>query len=527
MVSGQLDPAQRARVADHAAGCRSCHQLVEILVTQHGRPQEHPTGTWTVGAVVGGRFRIEEILGAGGMGVVVVATHLELGNRVAIKFLRDELLRFPDLVERFIREARAAARLRTEHICRVLDVNRLESGAPYIVMEVLEGTDLARIIAQRPVPAALAVHYVLQACVALAEAHAAGIVHRDLKPANLFITHRLDGSELVKVLDFGIAKAISDEASLTHTKVTMGSPGYMSPEQLESARDVDARTDLWALGVTLYQLISGRLPFWAPSATEVAIKITSEPPAPIELDPGLRGVVLRCLEKSPSRRYANVAELALALAPFGGPHARDLVVTIARLGHQPLPATFAETRAAATAEPAHERPARRRRWPIAAAAIVALGGAGAFLAVAASRDGASAPGPSPPSGAATETATVAPSPTATTSPPATATTSRSPATATTSTSPPATTDPIEAAMGALPGYNSPAAVEQMKKSMIDGCRLAQEQHMDLPPGGLVNCACITGDAALARRTFPLIKDPQSAAIVRSICAHYHIAVGSS
>ncbi|HEX7702249.1 MAG TPA: serine/threonine-protein kinase, partial [Kofleriaceae bacterium] len=233
------------------------------------------------------------------MGVVFAATHLELGHRVAIKLLRDEMAESPVIVERFLREARAVVGLRTEHVCRVSDVGRLDTGAPYIVMEMLEGVDLQRTVARSPLPLTTAVEYVLQACVALAEAHAAGIIHRDLKPANLFVTRRLDGGPLVKVLDFGIAKALTETgAHLTHQSA-MGSPGYMSPEQIQSARDVDVRTDIWALGVTLYQLLSARLPFGGTNITEIAIAVATEPPAPLDVDPRLRVVIWKCLEKQP------------------------------------------------------------------------------------------------------------------------------------------------------------------------------------------------------------------------------------
>jgi serine/threonine protein kinase len=248
-----------------------------------------------VGSLIGGRFRIDQILGAGGMGIVVAATHLELGHRVAIKLLRDEMAQSPTLVERFLREARSVVGLRTEHVCKVTDIGRLDTGTPFIVMELLEGVDLQHVVHKQPLPVTTAVEYVLQACVALAEAHAAGIIHRDLKPANLFVTRRLDGGPLVKVLDFGIAKALADTgAHLTHQSA-MGSPGYMSPEQIQSARDVDVRTDLWALGVTLYQLLSSRMPFPAASHTEIAIKVATEPPAPLDVDPALRAVIWKCL----------------------------------------------------------------------------------------------------------------------------------------------------------------------------------------------------------------------------------------
>ncbi len=276
-----------------------------------------------VGSIIGGRLRVEQIIGAGGMGIVVAATHLELGNRVAVKVLRDEIAQNPTIVERFIREARAVVNLRTEHVCRVLDVGRLDNGAPYIVMEMLAGVDLSRSIAQRPLPIAMAVDYVMQACIAIGEAHAAGIVHRDLKPANLFVTRRPDGGPLVKVLDFGIAKAMeAGGAHLTHTTGMMGSPGYMSPEQLLSARDVDVRTDIWALGVTLYQLMSARMPFPAPTLTEIAIKVATDPPDPLDVDPQLRAVIWRCLEKDRERRYPSVAALSADLSRFASSDGR-------------------------------------------------------------------------------------------------------------------------------------------------------------------------------------------------------------
>jgi serine/threonine-protein kinase len=341
LVAGQLAPEQRAGVADHAAGCRTCHDLVAQLVTHHGRVQHYGNGALSIGGVIGGRFRIDDILGVGGMGIVVAATHLDLRNRVAIKLMRDELLDSPAIIERFMREARAVVQLHTEHVCKVLDVARLTTGAPYIVMELLQGIDLARTILSRPLATTIAVEYVMQACIALAEAHAAGIVHRDLKPANLFVTRRRDGRPLIKVLDFGIAKpGAGSDAGLTHTRVMLGSPGYMSPEQLESPRDVDARTDIWALGVTLYQLLSARLPFSAPSQTEVAIKIAGEPPAPIDLDPALGAILGRCLEKTPDQRYRDVRALVADLIPFGGPAARRIANKVDEIARAPIAVSF-------------------------------------------------------------------------------------------------------------------------------------------------------------------------------------------
>src|SRR6188768_2962187 len=201
------------------------------------------------GHVLAGKYRIERVLGQGGMGVVVAATHLQLGERVALKFLLPQAIHNPEAVERFAREARAAVKIKSEHVARVSDVGLLESGAPYMVMEYLEGYDLSTWLQQRgPLPVEQAVEFILQACEAIAEAHALGIVHRDLKPANLFVIQRADGVLSVKVLDFGISKAtgLIGSGDMTTTSAVMGSPYYMSPEQMGSTKDTDTRADIWA-----------------------------------------------------------------------------------------------------------------------------------------------------------------------------------------------------------------------------------------------------------------------------------------
>jgi len=370
-----------------------------------------------VGSVIGGRFRVEQILGAGGMGVVVAATHLELGHRVAIKLLRDEMAQSPVIVERFLREAKAVVGLRTEHVCRVTDTGRLDTGAPYIVMEMLEGVDLQRTIARSPLPLTTAVEYVLQACVALAEAHAAGIIHRDLKPANLFVTRRLDGGPLVKVLDFGIAKAFAETgAHLTHQSA-MGTPGYMSPEQIQSARDVDARTDIWALGVTLYQLLSTRLPFGGTNATDIAISVATDPPQPLDVPPALHAVIWKCLEKRPADRYANLGELMVALAPFGGPTARQHLAQAAALGSpvtapsMPVVAAITQATQVTGIPPTKSTgvitiPRKRRSvLLIALVLFVVVGGAAGWMALH-----QSSPAPPPPPPRAADAARVAVAP---------------------------------------------------------------------------------------------------------------------
>ena len=285
-----------------------------------------------VGQVLAGKYQIERVLGMGGMGVVVAALHLQLHERVAIKFLQAEALQSPQIVGRFLREARAAAKIRSEHVARVYDVGTLEDGAPYLVMEYLDGSDLSAVVKQRgPLPAAVAVEYVLQACEAIAEAHAAGIVHRDLKPANLFVTARADGSHVVKVIDFGISKMASDAggAGLDMTKTTemRGSLLFMPPEQMSRPRDADARSDIWAIGVSLFNLLTGEYPFPAESAPELCAKVFHQAPVPLrhrrpDCPPALEAVILRCLEKSPEQRFQNVAELAAALVDFAAPGAR-------------------------------------------------------------------------------------------------------------------------------------------------------------------------------------------------------------
>ena len=291
------------------------------------------------GTVLAGKYRVTKVLGEGGMGVVVAAVHVQLDEPVALKFMLPSALGSPEAVGRFLREARAAVKLKSEHVARVSDVGTLDSGAPYIVMEYLEGTDLSGVLAARgPLPAEEAVEYILQACDALAEAHSLGIVHRDLKPANLFLTQRRDGSPLVKVLDFGISKSStlneSGAAALTKTGGLMGSPMYMSPEQMKSAKDADARTDIWSLGVILYELVGGRTPFDSDTLGGLMAQVLTEPAPPLgALRPGLPAplydVIHRCLEKERGARYANVAELAAALGPLAPARAQVLVPRIA------------------------------------------------------------------------------------------------------------------------------------------------------------------------------------------------------
>ena len=297
------------------------------------------------GDVLGGKFRIERVLGQGGMGVVVQAMHLQLDQRVALKFLLPDALVHPETVARFAREARAAAKIRSEHVARVIDVGTLDTGSPYIVMEYLEGEDLSAHLRKRgTLGLAEATGFLLQACEALAEAHAAGIVHRDLKPANLFLARYPDGTPCVKILDFGISKIIGGaegrELDMTRTTAIMGSPYYMSPEQMRSTRNVDARADIWALGVILYELVAGRVPFEAETMPQLCALVLQDAPPPLGSfaqtgSPSFEAVVLRCLEKDPARRFQSIAELARALAPFAPFEAQRSLDRVARLSGAP------------------------------------------------------------------------------------------------------------------------------------------------------------------------------------------------
>jgi len=291
------------------------------------------------GEVLLGKYRVDRILGAGGIGIIVAAHHLQLDERVAIKFLLPDALQSPEVVARFAQEARAAVKIKSEHVVRVIDVGTLPSGSPYMVMEYLEGADLSAILTRRgPMPVEEVVGLVLQACEALAEAHALGIVHRDLKPANLYAIARADGSPSVKVLDFGISKVTTPGADMgmTKTSAIVGSPLYMSPEQMRSAKSVDARTDIWSIGAILYELLSGQPPFTGESLPELCVNIMNVAPPPIlalrpDLPPKLEAVILRCLEKDRQNRFANIAELAVGLAEFAPRQAKNSVERVAKV----------------------------------------------------------------------------------------------------------------------------------------------------------------------------------------------------
>lgn len=278
--------------------------------------------TVRAGDVLGGKYEVERVLGEGGMGLVVAARHRELGHRVAIKCLHASALGNDGAVSRFEREARAAAALTSEHVARVIDVERLDDGSPYMVMELLEGEDLSTMLKREGALTIVdTIRFASHAADGLAEAHAVGIVHRDVKPSNLFVTRRKKGGPVVKVLDFGIAKNVADSADrgLTSTQALLGSPQYMSPEQVRESKSLDARTDIWALGVTMYECLAGRKPFDAPSMVDLCFAIVQAQPPSLstlrpDVPPKLEAVLTKCLAKNPADRYASMTELADELA---------------------------------------------------------------------------------------------------------------------------------------------------------------------------------------------------------------------
>ncbi len=349
-------------------------------------------GPYAPGQLLLGKYRVDQVIGQGGMGLVLGATHVELQHRVAIKVLLPGEVAGEVIEARFLREAQVAAGLRSENVVRVFDVGRLEDGRPYMVMEWLDGRDLSTGPMGTALPSEEAVDYLVQACDAMAAAHARNLVHRDLKPANLFLVNDEHGVPTVKVLDFGISKVRHAEGSnmaLTEANGLMGSPLYMSPEQVRSARDVDARADIWSLGTILYELLTGVPPFAGETLGAVFLAVAQDTPRPIselrpELPLQLATIIEHCLEKDPELRFQRVQELQQALLPFALPRSQAKMAMRSSSAAPPLGGALSVAPAAAQAlssarttggwtEPAKREQLVRRRLGGAAAVAVLVG----------------------------------------------------------------------------------------------------------------------------------------------------------
>jgi eukaryotic-like serine/threonine-protein kinase len=339
---------------------------------------------------IDGKYRIVSELGRGGMGVVYEAVHLALGHRVALKFLAEDSVHSEAVVARFVREARAGANIASEHVARVFDLGMTEDNVPYLVMELLEGDDLANVLAQR---GALgiddAVRIGLQACAAMSESHALGIIHRDLKPENVFLQARRGAAPIVKILDFGLAKIeAQDDAAKTESQLVFGTPRYMAPEQLKSTANAGPEADVWSLGVVLYEMLSGRKPFDGAIMSVVIAEVLTKDARPLrelrpDLPSGLEDAVMRCLERDPARR-PTIVELAELLLPFAPAGCTEIAARVK-----------ATTRAEWTEAPANRLrdlvPSprtlllRKNEWAIAVAVCAALFMAGFALSFVHSR----------------------------------------------------------------------------------------------------------------------------------------------
>ena len=335
------------------------------------------------GTILLGKYRIDALIGTGGMGNVVRASHLYLHQSVAIKILLPQMSESASTVQRFLREAQATVKLKSEHSARVIDVGTTPDGEPFMVMEFLDGNDLHQILRHHGAqPPSIVVDLMLQACEGIAEAHALGIIHRDIKPSNFFVTRRPDGSMLLKILDFGISKTPVGYDELTHTQTILGTPAYMAPEQMKSGRAADPRSDVWSIGVVMYQLITGRTPFAGESYAELVLKVGLEPPEPIAipLPPGLPEVILRCLEKDPNLRHQNVGELARLIAPFAtdpiaAAHAAGRVARTLQQRSMPVGMLDASLGGGGLSTPIPLSPAQLtpRSWPLSQATSLSQG----------------------------------------------------------------------------------------------------------------------------------------------------------
>jgi serine/threonine protein kinase len=363
------------------------------------------------GEILAGKYKVIDLVGTGGVAFVVSARHVGLDEVVALKFLRPEFSTHAEAVRRFTVEARANFKLKSPHVVRVLDVETLADGTPFIIMELLDGVDLGRVLETRgALPVELAVEYVRQACEGLASAHAAYVVHRDIKPENLFLTKTEQGAEQIKLLDFGISKVPRTAGALAESTQTtavtiLGSPPYMSPEQVRASHETDARTDIWSMGCVLYELLSGVVPFERDSVTETCAAILKDTPMPLgrlcpQVPPALEAAVMRCLNKDPDKRFQHIEELAHALAAVapGGARYSDPFATGTRAVRVP---SIAARDDAAELLRDFRRPSRgtqRNQLLIAAALVAVL--AGTYFSMQRSKDAHTAHAIAPRSSAA-------------------------------------------------------------------------------------------------------------------------------
>jgi serine/threonine-protein kinase len=403
-------------------------------------------------------YRVDEILGVGGMGSVVAATHLPTGERRALKRILPRHLDNPEVLARFEREMHAAQALRSERVVRVYGIYRASDGAPLMEMELLTGVSFDKLWRSRgPMPIAEAVGYIVEVCEAVAEAHAAGIIHRDLKPANLFLATRPGAPPIVKVLDFGISKITrldehSEGPALTETDSNLGSPTYMSPEQVRSAKRVDRRTDIWALGLILYRLLTARPAFPASSVGEHLMMIVSDPPTPLrrhrpDAPEALEAVLTRCLQRDPDQRFQTVGQLVAALAPFAPPEVRSIVEAVATpeagaaesapvaarpvepasipiatppaAKEEPPPPSLSQQTTAAFARGTARKPPQPPAWRYGAIGVLALAALAAGVLALQSRGAASSPAMRAAAGSVTMTAAALPASAASSSAPVT------------------------------------------------------------------------------------------------------------
>ncbi len=421
-LAGVLSPTESESVETHLDQCDDCRRLVSEVVRQRrgthaslGSTDVVPVGTIlpaAIGDVIDGRYRIVQLLGVGGMGCVFEAHQVHLNQRVALKFILPSMVTEASAVGRFMREARAAARLRTPHVCHVLDLGTLATGTPFLAMEFLEGETVEqRLGREGPFSVPLAVRVVFEVIDALAEAHGIGVIHRDLKPANLFFARAPTGVEVVKVLDFGIAKSVHPDIehglASTAASMVLGSPQYMAPEQLVPGTPADHRADIWSLGCVMYQLLTGVVPFNGQTLVDLMYAIQRHPFEPVrvrrpDVPPALEAVVHRCLAKSPSQRPQTVQALREALfaavdAPApGGPAALAATVLSAATVAASAPTQLSAPKRRASSPVGQALAPKRLPWVIAISLSLIMLGAAAVL-IARELRGASVAAMVPPS----------------------------------------------------------------------------------------------------------------------------------